>query len=712
MTEQRITQLLAILAAFLVLQEAKAVFSVGGVSLSSGGASSSISNKNPIRVAYQGEPGAYSEKSTRELLGNNVIAIGRPDFEACFRAVASMECDYACLPVENSLGGSIHENYDLMLRYDLTIVAEHEFRVSHCLLAKPGVKRDQIKYAISHPQALAQCDNYLRGLGITPIQTYDTAGSAKMIMEGKLPNKCTPENTAAIASDLAGRTYGLDCLGRGIEDDDTNFTRFLLLARRDVVQHLTNKIPSKTSVVFTLNNAPGALYKALACFSLRDIDFFKIESRPTSASLLNYLKFKSQSKSRNKADLPRFRYCFYLDFEGSLLDQNTQNALAHLREQAEFVRVLGSYPQKSRLVGPVALEVEQLKQLTLDPREKSLSSLPSDAEDSKPLRIGVVGFDAFGQFIAQRISNEHDVRCMTLQDDRVSVLISQCPMLAQDRKSHIFQRKEAQKLGIEYFSNFEVTDFLRDLDVIVIALPLIHFRDAVALLPPDLMKGKLLVEMCELNSQPKAIMLQYFGDYPEIDLVSSHPLFGPVQSKFESNPLSVSSWDGRPYIYEKVRVSDALRFEKFLKIFKKARCQIVEMEAESYDASIADAEFVTHLTGRLLTEKHLLPATPVISKEYEALSEVADMTVGDSFDMFFGMYKYNGRAREHLAKMRDNLAHIERQLAAKEAYLAASSEIKATDRQRLIAETKALLREIAGGEGSPIVEKNTTVTKK
>lgn len=271
-----------------------------------------LSTNAPMRVAYQGEPGAYSEKATRELLGSKVTAIGRPNFEACFRAVASMECDYACLPIENSLGGSIHENYDLMLRYDLTIVAEHEFRVKHCLLAKKGVKREDIKYAISHPQALAQCDNFLRGLGITPVPTYDTAGSAKMIAEGiKLPGKCTPENTAAIASDLAGTTYGLNCLDKGIEDDDTNFTRFLLLARKGVVEYLSKQIPSKTSVVFTLQNTAGALYKALACFSLRDIDCSKIESRPTSASLLNFLKFRSQQqgrKSRNKAGEYRIRF--------------------------------------------------------------------------------------------------------------------------------------------------------------------------------------------------------------------------------------------------------------------------------------------------------------------------------------------------------------------------------------------------------------------
>lgn len=246
---------------------------------------------NIIRVAYQGEPGAYSEKATRELLGQKVIAVGRKNFEACFRAVASMECDYACLPIENSLGGSIHENYDLMLRYDLTIIGEHEFRVKHCLLAKPGVKREQIKFAISHPQALAQCDNFLRGLGITPVPTYDTAGSAKMIAEGsdKLPAQCTPDNCAAIASDLAGTTYGLNCLDVGIEDDDTNFTRFLLLARKGVVEYLTKGIPAKTSVVFTLPNTAGALYKAMACFSLRDIDvgFFNLNSskiRPYAAT--------------------------------------------------------------------------------------------------------------------------------------------------------------------------------------------------------------------------------------------------------------------------------------------------------------------------------------------------------------------------------------------------------------------------------------------
>jgi len=636
----------------------------------------------PLRVAYQGEPGAYSEKSTRELLGENVVAIGRPSFEACFRAVANMECDYACLPIENSLGGSIHENYDLMMRYDLKIVAEHEFRVQHCLLAKKGVKREQLKYAISHPQALAQCDNFLRGLGITPIPTYDTAGSAKMISEGRLPADCTPENTAAIASDLAAKFYGLNCLGVGIEDDDTNFTRFLLLSRKDVIQYLNKQTPAKTSVVFTLPNTAGALYKALACFSLRDIDFSKIESRPTSASLLNYLKFKSQQmgkKSRNRADLPRFRYCFYLDFLANQLDVNTQNALAHLREQGEFVRLLGSYPQKSRLVGPVAKSVEQLKHKVMDPKDISLRTLPSDSESVEPLKIGIVGFDTMGQFLARELSKKHHVSCMDPRHDR---------------------SREAKEMGVDYFSSFETSRFLNKLDVVVVAVPLIQFEDTVSNLPTLDLRGKLIVETCVLKNHPKSVLLKAFGNHPEIDILSTHPMMGmPASSPAKDNIDTTSSWDGRPIVYEKVRISNVLRCEKFMHIFEEARCQLVEMTAEQHDASVADAEFVAHLTGRLLSDKQMLPPTPVISKEYAALCDVADMTAGDSFDLFFGMFKYNDNAREHLIKLRDNLSNLERQLAAKEAYLEASMEMKNNDRQRLLAETKQLLQEVAKNGG-------------
>ena len=627
-------------------------------------------NDPVIKVAYQGEPGAYSEKSTRELLGKLVHTVGRPCFEDCYKAVLSKECDYACVPIENSLGGSIHDNYDLMLRYDLTIVAEHDFRVHHFLSAASGVKKEDIKYAISHPQALAQCDNYLRANGITPIPTYDTAGSAKMISEDKLPKGLTRENTAAIASDLAAETYGLNVLASRIEDDPNNYTRFLLLARKGVSKYLNKDTPAKTSIVFTLPDSPGALYKALACFSLREIDFSKIESRPTSANLLQYLRFRSEMEgksARDAAKMPRFRYCFYLDFLANEFDEDAQNALHHLREQASFIRILGSYPQKSRLIGPVLTAAERVKKVGTG---TSAVTLPSDEEDSKRLKIGLVGYGRFGRFLGKKFVQRADVSCLDIAD----------------------KSKEALEDGIEFYPKYDASTFLNNVDVVVLSVPLVDFEEAVQSLPLDKLKGKLVVEVCRLGVHPKEVLLQYMPQ--SVDIISSTPMFGPGSSS--------ESWDGLPLLFEKIRVSDSRRAQKYLKIFEDERCRMVEMRVEDSDASIADAEFITHLTGRLLN-RDTLPPTIVSSKEYAALRDVAEMTAADTFELFYGLFKYNPNASMHLNAMRDNLAKIERQIASKEAYLTAKAELQNDERQRLLAECKDLLKEVMAhndGEGN------------
>lgn len=255
------------------------------------------------------------------------------------------------------------------------------------------------------------------------------------------------------------------------------------------------------------------------------------------------------------------------------------------------------------------------------------------------------------------------------------------------------QSKEAQKLGVDYYPSFESSKFVSEADIIVFAVPLLDFEESIQHFPPETLRGKLIVDTCVLNCHPKAVMLRQFGNYPDIDVVTTHPMIAAVAST-EDNPYASSSWDGRPMVYDKIRISDVSRFERYLKIFSEARCQLVEMSAEQHDESIANAEFVTHLTGRLLADKQLLPPSPVVSKEYAALCDVADVTAGDSFDLFFGMFKYNDRAKDHIVKMRENLSRLERQLAAKEAYLAASTEMRNSDRQRLLAETKMLLREI------------------
>ncbi|GAB4498671.1 MAG: prephenate dehydratase [Anaerolineales bacterium] len=267
-----------------------------------------------MKIAFQGEPGAYSEQAVFNYFGD-VETVPCESFDVMFDSVVSGKSDLALAPIENSLAGSIHQNYDLLLRHNLHIVGEYFLRVRHCLIAMPGVKKEDIKKAISHPQALGQCAAYLRNHGIKAEQAYDTAGSVKMLMESGA------KDVAAIASRRAAELYGMQILEEGIEDNAENYTRFLAVGRESVVP--TEE--AKTSIVFTLKNVPGSLFKAMSVFALRDIDLTKIESRPLQGKPWEYL--------------------FYIDLIGSTQNETVQRALDHLAEYAVMVRVLGSYPR-------------------------------------------------------------------------------------------------------------------------------------------------------------------------------------------------------------------------------------------------------------------------------------------------------------------------------------------------------------------------------
>jgi prephenate dehydratase len=268
-----------------------------------------------MKISFQGEPGAYSEQAVFNYYGKEVETVPCESFDVMFDSVISGISDAALAPIENSLAGSIHQNYDLLLRHNLHIVGEYFLRVRHCLIANPGVKKEDIKKAISHPQALGQCAAYLRDRGIKPETVYDTAGSVKMLKESGA------KDVAAIASKRAAELYGMQILEEGIEDNQENFTRFLAVQREAVVP----KEEAKTSIVFTLKNVPGSLFKAMSVFALRDIDLTKIESRPLQGKPWEYL--------------------FYIDFIGSVQDETVKRALDHLGEYAMTLRVLGSYPR-------------------------------------------------------------------------------------------------------------------------------------------------------------------------------------------------------------------------------------------------------------------------------------------------------------------------------------------------------------------------------
>ena len=266
-----------------------------------------------MRIAYQGEPGAYSEAAALRYSAHADV-VPCESFDDVFRDVEAGKATHGILPVENSIGGSIHRNYDLLLEHNLPIVGEVELPIRHHLLVLPGTPIERVQRIYSHPQALAQCERFLRELPNVRVNpTYDTAGSAKLIREEGLAD------AGAIASERAAEVFELERLRSDIQDYSDNITRFLLIGRSTDPEAQLDK----TTVVFSLSNEPGALFKALSVFALRELDLTKIESRPIRGRPWEYL--------------------FYVDIPVGRQDLRCARALVHLAEFARSLRTLGSY---------------------------------------------------------------------------------------------------------------------------------------------------------------------------------------------------------------------------------------------------------------------------------------------------------------------------------------------------------------------------------
>jgi prephenate dehydratase len=261
------------------------------------------------RVSFQGIAGAYSEEAIRQYFGPEVESLPCRTFTDLFVAVEDGSADYGMLPIENSLAGSVIQSYELLMEHDLRVRAEVILRVRHQLLAPPGTEMTDIKSVKSHPQALAQCEQYLARRGLEPVPNFDTAGSARDLSENPEPE------TAAIAGALAAELYGLEILDEGVEDLPFNYTRFFILGLDDPPRAQR----SKTSLIFTTRHHPGALYDSLGEFAKRGINLTKIESRPR----------------RNRP----WQYLFYLDFEGHWQDPECEAALMALLRRSSFVKL-------------------------------------------------------------------------------------------------------------------------------------------------------------------------------------------------------------------------------------------------------------------------------------------------------------------------------------------------------------------------------------
>jgi prephenate dehydratase len=267
-----------------------------------------------MRVAFQGERGAYSEAAALAYFGD-VEPLACRTLTEVFDAVDRGEAERGMVPVENSQAGSINETYDLLARRALHIVGEHNQRIAHCLLALPGETLQSVRTVLSHPQALAQCEAFLVRHGWETVPTYDTAGSAKIVATERR------SGVAAIAGTHAARLYDLVILAEGIETSPVNYTRFLALSQTPAPR--TDR--AKTSIVFTTANVPGALYRALGAFATRGVNLTKLESRP-------------------RRDRP-WEYMFYVDLEIHHESHEGREALAELAGVTAFLRVLGSYPR-------------------------------------------------------------------------------------------------------------------------------------------------------------------------------------------------------------------------------------------------------------------------------------------------------------------------------------------------------------------------------
>jgi prephenate dehydratase len=273
-----------------------------------------------MKIAIQGELGSFSHEAAGKMQPGAVVVPCARSTEV-FDRVESSDVHAAVIPIENSLAGSVAEHFDLLLARETFIHREFYLRIRHNLIAAPGVKLEAVRRVFSHPVALDQCRNFFRGRPqVQAVPFYDTAGSARHVIEERLPD------AAAIAPRRAAEQYGGRVLLAGVEDDRQNYTRFLLMDRSKKI----SKGANKTSIGFALKNVPGVLFKALSVFALRDIDLSKIESRPIRGRPWEYVFF---------ADILRGQ------------DEATGNALRHLGEIAEFVKVLGVYPAETSRAG-------------------------------------------------------------------------------------------------------------------------------------------------------------------------------------------------------------------------------------------------------------------------------------------------------------------------------------------------------------------------
>lgn len=269
------------------------------------------------KIIYQGAPGSYSHSTGLGYFGNKNSFVGVRHFKDVFEAIKKGSADYGVIPIENTLAGSVYENYDYLFDYDVQIIAEHKLQIHHNLLGFNGGISEKLKKVYSHPKALEQCALFFENNPqIEEIVAYDTAGAAEMVSESE------DKTLGAIASKEAAKLYNLKVLKTNIEDDTNNWTRFLIISKK-LGKHDV-KDANKASLIFSTSHRPGSLFNAIKSFADHRLNLTKLESRPMP----------------NKP----FEYFFYVDFEfDSMHLELVKDTLEELKANTHFLKILGHY---------------------------------------------------------------------------------------------------------------------------------------------------------------------------------------------------------------------------------------------------------------------------------------------------------------------------------------------------------------------------------
>ena len=521
-----------------------------------------------MKIGYQGIPGSYSEQAILEYLGNKHELVPIKNFENTFASLAEDNIEYALIPIENSYTGSLHTNYDLITHYNLKIIGEYNLPVNHCLITNKENNIESIKYITSHTQALQQSSKFIQENNFIAQDFYDTAGSVKFIKENK------SKNVAAIASYRAAKLFDMKILQQNIQNDTDNVTRFLLLTTN--YKYESEYIPNKISIVFGLLNDTKSLSDIFTLFSKKKINIIKVESRPNKNKNINC------------------EYLFYIDLNGNLNDNKTKDFIEEVKKVCLFFNIIGNYASLSPISKPY-----------------------------KKLKIGIVGFGRFGQFLAENIKKYHNV-------------------IATSRNNYL---DKANELNIPFINDLDV--FMnQDLDIIIFSVSILSFSDVINSIDKDLLEGKLLVDVLSVKDHAKSIFLKL---NLETDILCTHPMFGPDSAKL--------SWNNLPFIYEKVRINDIDRCELFLNFFKNMGCKCIEMNCSEHDNYSANSQFITHFIGRIL-KKMNVKSTPINTKGYENLLDVMNNTCNDSNELFEGLYNNNNKSLAIVNSMKDAINNI------------------------------------------------------